>query len=1040
MPIPRHPHPLRRLLVALTLAGVYAQPLVADSTPRTLPFAQDWSNTGLITTHNDWSGVPGIMGYRGDNGAQATGVDPQTLLLDLSGVINVTANAGQTLLDNTSAAGGVAEFAIANPVLGLSGSGTADAPNIVIHLNTTGQQDIHVAYLLRDLDGTTDNAVQPVALQYRVGAAGNFINVPAGFVADATSGPNAATQTTAVSASLPAGASNQALVQVRILTTNAVGNDEWIGIDDILLTGTPLGGQVNLPIVTSCPAGLSLATAEAGSLTLSATDADSVVNAASITAGARAGISLSGFATAMADGETASVSLDVANLAAGSYPVSITFSNNEAQTATCTVNVTVSGITTIPAIQGSGSASPLVGQTVTTRGVVTKVIADYGYFIQDLHGDGNPATSDGLFVYSPSVPAVAVAGNLLRLSGLVGEFQTLTELVNPSGVTRVSGGHALTPERVEFPEAMEGDLEKYEGMLIQIDTPLTVSQNYFQGRYGEITLSSHGRLEKPTNRHVAGTPEALQMAADNARRRITLDDGSSAQNPNPIPFIGADNTLRAGDSVHGLTGVLHYGAVSPSMRDYKLHPSVAPVISRDHPRTAAPAAVGGNFRVAGFNVLNYFTTFVDGNTASGQSGQGCALGGNVSASNCRGANNLIEFHRQRDKIVSAIRAIDADVVGLMEIQNNANIAAQNLVDSLNTAMGAGTYASVGLPASGTGDDAIRVALIYKPARLVLVGGALGDPDSVHNRPPLAQTFAAANGEKFSVVVNHFKSKGSCPASGADADQGDGQGCWNALRTRQAQALRAFIDTLKTNSGDDDVLVIGDLNAYGKEDPVLDFTDNGYVDQIARFDNFGYSYVFDGEAGYLDHALATPSLSARITGAYVWHINADEPSVIDYNTEFKSQDLYAANPYRSSDHDPVIVGLNLVRNLSGTAGRDVLLGTPGDDVILGGHGADTLTGDGGRDRFVYASPRDALDLITDFKPGMDSIDLRDLLRNLGITGASPLSSGHVVCGASGLQAVLSIDPDGSAGAAPPRPLIRLNQVGCGALMQPGNFMF
>ena len=808
-----------------------------------------------------------------------------------------------------------------------------------------------------------------------------------------------------------------------------VGNTP--AIDDFVVEGTVTadGTPVNLPIVTTCPAGLSVAAGGAGNVNLSATDPDSVVNGASITAGAMAGISLSGFDTAMADGETATVSLDVTSLAAGSYPVTITFSNNEAQTAACTVNVTVSGITTIPAIQGSGSASPFVGQTVTTQGVVTKVIPNYGYFIQDLNGDGNPATSDGLFVYSPTVPADAVAGNLLRLSGVVDEFQTLTELINPTGVMLVSSDHSLTPELAQFPETVEGDLEKYEGMLIQIDTPLTVSQNFFQGRYGEITLSADGRLEKPTNRHAAGTQDALQMADDNARRRITLDDGSNAQNPNPIPFIGADNTLRAGDTVQGLTGVLYHGAVSPSLRDYKLHPTAAPAITRDHPRTAAPAVVGGNIKVASFNVLNYFTT-ID------QSGASCFPSG--TRSDCRGADSADEFTRQKAKIVAAMVALNADVVGLMEIENNGEVAANNLAAALNAVMGANTYASVGLPIGGTGDDAIRQALIYKPAKLSLVGSAVSDTNAIHNRPPLAQTFAAANGEKFSVVVNHFKSKGSCPAFGEDADQGDGQGCWNALRTEQSQALRSFIDTIKANSSDSDVLVIGDLNAYGKEDPVLDLTDNGYVDQVARFDNFGYSYVFDGEAGYLDHALATPSLNDQIIGAYVWHINADEPSVIDYNTEFKTQDLYAANAYRSSDHDPVIVGLKLVKKLTGTAGRDVIIGTAGDDVIQGGLGADTLTGGFGHDRFVYTSLRDATDTITDFQPGTDLLDLTALLQSLGISSVNPFISGHVACVASGSTAVVSIDPDGNTGPAVKRPLVRLNNLDCGSVMSTGNF--
>ncbi len=1024
----------RPLFVALLLCGVCSHPVLADGTYQTLPFAQNWSDIGAISASDDWSGVPGIIGYRGDGLTAATGTDPQTILASGTEVVDINAN--QTA-PNTFSTGGAAEFHLADPVVALTGSGTADAPFILLHLNTVGVQNILVSYTLRDLDASTDNAVQQVALQYRVGNSDNFINVPAAYVADATTG-GAATQVTPVSVVLPAAADNQAELQLRILTSNAVGNDEWVGIDDIAVSGST-GTAVNQPIVTHCE-NLSLASNEAGSVTLSASDADSIVDGAAISGGALAGIDLLSFNAADSDGSSASAVLNVSGLAAGSYPVQVTFTNNDAQNATCTVHIAVVGITTIPAIQGDGDASPLTGQTVTTQGVVSKVIPGYGYFIQDPAGDGNTATSDGIFVYSTNIPALVVAGNLLRLSATVAEFSGFTELTSPTGVTLLSSGHSLTPELIVFPETTEGDLEKYEGMLVQIDAPLTVAQNYFQGRYGEITLSAEGRLEKPTNRYPAASVDALTLTDANARRRITLDDGSNEQNPNPIPYIGADATLRAGDTVHGLTGVLYHSSVSSSLRDYKLHPTETPVITRDNPRTAAPANVGGNLRVASFNVLNYFTTFTDGDTAAGLSGQGCALGGTVSAGNCRGADNLVEFNRQRDKIVQALKAIDAAVVGLMEIQNSANEAVQNLVAGLNAAMGAGTYASVALPAAGSGDDAIRVALIYQPGKVAPVGAAIADSNAIHNRPPLAQTFTAANGEKFSVVVNHFKSKGSCPAAGVDADQGDGQGCWNALRVQQASALRDFVATLQNTSGDADVLVIGDLNAYGKEDPVLDFTEHGYVDQIARFDNMGYSYVFDGESGYLDHALATPGLSNQIVGTAHWHINADEPAVIDYNTEFKSQDLYAATPYRASDHDPVVLGLNLVKRLHGTAGRDTLVGSAGDDSLNGGLGADTLTGGPGRDSFVYTSLRDGIDSVTDFQPGSDRIDLAALLASLGISSATALTGGHVVCTPAGSAAVLNIDPDGNAGPAVKRALVKVNNLGCGSLLNPANFMF
>jgi len=672
--------------------------------------------------------------------------------------------------------------------------------------------------------------------------------------------------------------------------------------------------------------------------------------------------------------------------------------------------------------------------------------------MQDESGDQNPLTSDGIFVFgTAAVTNAAVAvGNKIRLQGTVTEFNTVTELTVPSNISLLSTNNSVLPLDITLPENTEGDLERYEGMLVRITSPLTVSQNYFQGRYGQVSLSAEGRMTKPTNIYRPGSTDAANLADENARRRITLDDGSSAQNPNPIPFIGEDNTLRAGDIAESITGVIDHGLITASAsgpRDYKLHPTEPVVFSRENPRTASPVEQdsriqAGNIKVASFNVLNYFTTFTNGQTASGQTGQGCSLGASVSAGNCRGASNQAEFTRQRDKIINAIAAINADAVGLMEIQNNGAVAVQNLVDGLNAKMGAGTYARIADPVTGTGTDAIKVAMIYKPAKLSPVGVSLSDNSSINNRPTLAQTFSAANGEKFSVIVNHFKSKSCSDSAAADADQNDGQGCYNATRIAQAQQLaQSFIPQVKSAAGDDDVLIIGDLNSYGKEDPIDYLAGQGLTDQIARFNgDQGYSYVFDGESGYLDHALANASMAQQLSTAMEWHINADEPFVIDYNTEFKPQDLYDNRPYKASDHDPVVIGLNLYKKLNGTGGRDTITGTAGDDVIFGGIGADTLTGGAGSDVFVFTNLQDGVDTITDFQLGSDRIQLSQLLVSIGVNGADPISTGVITCSNSGNQALLGIDTDGIAGSARSRNLISLKNISCANIMQSSNFNF
>ena len=535
--------------------------------------------------------------------------------------------------------------------------------------------------------------------------------------------------------------------------------------------------------------------------------------------------------------------------------------------------------------------------------------------MQDEAGDGNPLTSDGIFVFGAASAASVAVGDLVRVTATVidyvptGATRAYTEMTNATSVTVKARGRSITPTNIDLPF---GNLGQVEAMLVRFVHPLTLSQSEFLGTRGELTLSS-GRLEVPTNRYPPRSAEAIALAAANANNLIVLDDGIFVT-PASLPYIGADGTIRAGDSVSNLTGVIDFGAIGGGGAAFKLQPTVAPVFSRDNPRPTVPGfAARGNVKVASANVLNFFTTFTNGNTVSGLTGQGCQLGSSNAKSNCRGADSIAEFNRQRDKIVNSLKLIDADVLGLMEIQNNGETAVSYLVDSLNAAIGSTVYALVPKPAD-TGTDAIRVAMIYKPGKLTLIGGALSDSDTVHNRPPMAATFKAANGAKFSLIVNHFKSKGSCPSgTGINADH-DGQGCWNAARVAQASRVRdVFAATVAASAGDPDVLVIGDLNAHGFEDPIKVFTDGGYVNQLERYvrpTGMPYSFIFDGESGYLDHALASASLSSQVSGSSEFHNNADEPSVIDYNLDGKPQDLYVNNAYRASDHDPVIITLDL----------------------------------------------------------------------------------------------------------------------------------
>jgi len=296
---------------------------------------------------------------------------------------------------------------------------------------------------------------------------------------------------------------------------------------------------------------------------------------------------------------------------------------------------------------------------------------------------------------------------------------------------------------------------------------------------------------------------------------------------------------------------------------------------------------------------------------------GTSVCGPRGEDNCRGADSVNEQQRQLDKTVSALALLDADIVGLMELENNAGESLQMLVEALNDRVGGSEYGYV-----DTGTilaDAIKTGFIYKTTRIELQGAhalldSSVDPrfNDARNRPALAQTFRlTANDALLTVIVNHLKSKGSSCEVDGDPNTADGQGNCNQARSNAAAAIADWVVTDPTGSGDTDFLIIGDLNAYTKEDPLSVLKDAGLTNLIENQDN-PYSFVFDKQAGALDHALATASLVPQVVAAMEWHINADEPRLLDYNLEHgRDAALFdGTTPYRASDHDPVVIGLDL----------------------------------------------------------------------------------------------------------------------------------
>ncbi|NAZ77232.1 ExeM/NucH family extracellular endonuclease, partial [Kineococcus sp. T13] len=609
---------------------------------------------------------------------------------------------------------------------------------------------------------------------------------------------------------------------------------------------------------------------------------------------------------------------------------------------------------------GTGAATPLAGQQVTVTGVVVGDTPGLsGFSLQDRDGDGDPATSDGVFVYSA---AAVDLGDTVTVTGGAQEFEGQTQ-VRASSVAVTAEGTAAdlpAPAALELP-AGDAEHERHEGMRVAPADRLTVSEVYDLTSFGELTLSEGGVLVQPTELARPGAG-AQAIAAENARRSIVLDDAVSARaSVTARPYLSPTTPVRVGDEL-SFTEPLVLGFGFGAWRLQPADGTADGVFAPQDTRPQAPEAVGGDVRVGAFNVLNYFLTF-----------------GGVG----RGAPDQAELDEQAGKIVPAIRALGADVVTLMEIEDtdssrltpgNANTALADLVRRLNTAAGFEEWRYVPLPDElyGVQRDVIRNAIVYKQDVVQPVGDPVGLVDEsvwTNAREPIAQTFVK-DGDTFTVVADHFKSKGGT-GTGDNADTG--QGSFNGDRVRQAASLAGFVDGLRRSTGDADVVALGDFNAYTREDPIEVLrTEAGLVDLGERFDAGRYSYVFDALSGSLDHALATAELTAKVTDATHWNINSVESFAYEYGSD---PALYAPNPYRSSDHDPVVFGIDLdercqglvptIRGtagddvLTGTTGRDVVAGLGGNDVISGGNGDDVLCGGAGDDTLSGGNGDDAL---------------------------------------------------------------------------------
>ena len=847
------------------------------------------------------------------------------------------ANAIFLVSTGTNNAGGVYSFgAAAAPerALGSLGSGgVASRFGVALVNNTGGTVTQFTLSYTGEQWRRGSAAANKLTFAYALGATdintGTFTAVPAlDFTAPNTTGSgvaidgNAAGNRTAISALVTGVAwePGQTLV-LRWSDVDDSGSDDGIAIDDLTFSTT----------ASLLPAVAATTPADGAVNVLGSADLAVKFNTPVTVTGTWFTISgsVSGTHTATVLGGPTDYTLVPSPAFAEGETVTVTvLASQVADAATGTVHpgedyaFSFSTLSTAPlpihTIQGSGTASPYLGQLVTVQGVVTAGFQGAsglgGFYLQAAEADydGDPATSEGLFVFNNTL--TVAPGDVVKVTGTVAEFGTApateTELTAVVELTKLGTAALPAPVAVTLPFASATEAERYEGMRVTLPQTLTLTDNYDLGHFGEFILAT-GRLSTPTNVVAPGAP-AQSLEAANVLSQILVDDGTSATYPDPTPYLadsaGRGLTRRAGSTVTGLSGIL-----DQKFGSYIVEPTEAPVWADADPRVDPPAATG-SLRVCIGNVENLMN--------------GDGAGGGFPTS--RGATTFAEYQRQLAKLTAALLRLAPDIMGLTEVENDRvtnglpdsygpTSAIAELVASLNASAPAGTtYAFVDASAVDTTTDQIHVALIYRVETVETVGAPamLSDPafDNLA-RNPLAQTFRQkSNGEKLTVCINHFRAKGSAAAGAGNADSGDGQGTNNALRVQEANALTAWLATDPTASGDPDVLIIGDLNAYAQEDPITAIKGAGYVSLTEAFEGEGgYSYSFNGEFGHIDHALATPHLAEQIADAATWHVNADEPVYYDYNLENKSaaqQAINADTPFRYADHDPVVLAVNL----------------------------------------------------------------------------------------------------------------------------------
>jgi VCBS repeat-containing protein len=864
-------------------------------------FFQDWSNTGLITTANDWSNVPSIMGYNGAGLASPAGKDPALITADSTSV-QVFANQTNP---NGFTSGGVAEFEIANPTIALQGSGTGQAPDIVLYLDASSRQNLHLSLDLRDIDGSTDNSIQQIAVQYRVGDTGVWTTISK--TGDVSTGPSQATLVTHLDIDLPGALNNQSQVEVRILTTDAVGSDEWIGVDNIKVTSSALEADRTPPVLSSSkPADGAIGVAQGANITLNFNELVKL-GSGHITISDDAGqdvrvIDVNDASQVSISGQSLVIN-PAADLHTGTaYHVSVDAGavldlagNAWAGTGSNPVDLrTIAELTHTYEIQGAGHTSAYVGQLVNTIGVVTAIdtTGTKGFYIQDQQGDGNDATSDAVFVFSTPGSTQVHVGDLVKVQGTVDEYSgtnpnnlSITEVTNVQQITVVSSGNTIAPTIIgdggrHVPtEVVDSDhfgafnpdhdavdfYESVEGMLVTAKDALVVDGTY-QGATWVVT--DNGASATSFNDRGGVTHSATDINPE--RIEIYSDSGVAT---------GTDGNFLTGDHLGNVTGVVSYFG-----GNYELIPT-APVSTQSHTEAVREVTTlsgdSAHLTIGAYNCQN-----MDPNDGPAKFAE---LGQNIAKN--LGGPAILGLEEVQDSNGTGTGVLSADVTVNM------------LIDAI-AAAGGPHYSWVSVDPSaenangGEPNGNIRNVILYDASRVSYVAGSVrqidddtpANGDSFHNsRKPLVADFTF-HGENVTFVSIHDYSRlGGDELYGLDQpaiSSGD------ARRVDQTASVADYVNQIQAAHPGANVVVAGDFNGYQFEPTLTQLESKAGMTNLVWTlpETDRYSSSFEGNDEQIDHLLVSNNLAAGAKFDNV-HINTNLP----YGTG-------------ASDHDPVLSSL------------------------------------------------------------------------------------------------------------------------------------